>query len=266
MSFILDALRKVEKERKEPSPVELDQLIHKKDGKGSPAPRPNRFLVGLTALMVSSMAVWFLLDRYTNFSVPPFPGGKKSHRAATAPAGAVKPGKVPTAGLKPGIPTASPITGHAPSTSSTEVSKTPQAVAQTEPSAAKSLASITERSIKKVEKRTAATPPAVTRIAPKAKKTAKQPSTEQRQAKAVLTVAPSKPKPPTLVRTSRLVLEGILFHSDIGKRSAMIRDRRDGKNRLVKVKDTFKGYTVEVIEISKVILLKGNSMIVLKLE
>jgi len=276
MSFILDALRKVEKERKEPSSVELDQLIQKKGGKGSPAPRPNSFLVGLTALLVSGMAIWFFLDRYTNFSVPPFPGSKRSQRVAMAPVGAVKPGKVSTARPKPRIPTASPITGNVPSTPSKDAAKTPaQAVGPktarrtaTASKAVESSVPITGRSIKKKPAVTQAPakPAAGKRTLPPAKKRAKQPPMEQRQAKAVSKAEPApKPKPPTLVRTNRFMLEGILFHSDIGKRSAMIRDRRDGKNRLVKVGDTFRGYTVEIIEIAKVILLKGNSMIVLKL-
>jgi len=89
---------------------------------------------------------------------------------------------------------------------------------------------------------------------------------EQRRAKNVSKAEPaSKPQAPTIVRTRRFILEGVLFHADVDKRSAMIRDRQDGKNRLVKVGDTFRGYTVEVIEIAKVILLKGNSMVVLKL-
>jgi len=279
MSFILDALRKVEKERKEPSSVELDQLIQKKGGKGSPAPRPNSFLVGLTALLVSGMAIWFFLDRYTNFSVPPFPGSKRSQRVAMAPAGGAKPGKVSTVKPKPRIPTASPITGNASSTPSKGAAKTPaQAVGPetaqqtaTASKAVKSSVPTTGKSIKRKPKKPAVTqapakPARAKRTLPPAKKRAKQPPMEQRQAKAVPKVKPaSKPKAPTLVRTNRFVLEGILFHSDVDKRSAMIRDRRDGKNRLVKVGDTFRGYTVEVIEIAKVILLKGNSMIVLKL-
>jgi len=273
MSFILDALRKVEKERKEPSAVELDQLIQKKGGKGSPAPRPNSFLVGLTAILVSGMAIWFFLDRYTNFSVPPFPGSKRLQMAAMSPVGAVKPGAMP----QPQIPTASPVTGNEPSTLSEEAAKTPAPAvgpeetarqAATASKAVKSSAPITGRSVKKkpAVTRVPAKTARVKRTLPPAKKRAKQPPMEQRQAKAAPKVEPSsKPKTPTLVRTRRFMLEGILFHSHIDKRSAMIRDRRDGKNRLVKVGDAFRGYTVEVIEISKVILLKGNSMIVLKL-
>jgi cytoskeletal protein RodZ len=271
MSFILDALRKVEKERKEPSAIELDQLIQKKGGKGSSTPRPNSFLIGLTALLVSGMAIWFFLDRYTNFSVPPFPGSKRSQRVVMAPVGAVKPGAMPQP--------QTPITGNEPSTPSEEAEKTPAQSVGPETSqqtatasqAVKSSAPITGSSIKKKPKKSAITQaPAKSARAERtltpAKKRAQQPPMEQRRAKAVPKAEPpSKPKSPTLVRTSRFLLEGILFHSDVDKRSAMIRDRRDGKNRLVKVGDTFRGYTVEVIEISKVILLKGNSMIVLKL-
>ncbi len=63
-----------------------------------------------------------------------------------------------------------------------------------------------------------------------------------------------------------VVLDGIIFHTDPTKRSALIRLASQPSSSLVKIGDEFGGYRIEIIDQNKVGISVGNKLVELRLE
>jgi len=253
MSFILDALRKVEKgKHQEDELVELGDIISSEKGgvdKQSPSPVITVLFVFSLSLMVS----WFVADKFTSIKVPPFPGIARKAKVVIP--------KPKMKGHLPNLP-------DKPKESVTDVDSMQAVIPQD---------NLPEVGEKKTEEKTAVTP-----FDAKMPKKLESKSTHRNNGGVVseeikepyipATAKALKPNPyydefddydePT---STSMVLEGILYHKDVRKRTAMLRTR-GGSATLAKVGGTYNGFRVTKIDMGKVTLLKDGQLLILKIE
>ncbi|MBI5179129.1 MAG: hypothetical protein HZA04_07700 [Nitrospinae bacterium] len=260
MSIILDALRKVEQDKRLQKQPQIDikqRLLHDRKPGGGVLPFTGRVIItcGLVALTAGVL--------YGSYALLT-PGVPRAEAVAVQSAAPVT--------AKPSAPQVRPMVVVAPAEEHvidlTAVNKTPIAKRESREPMGRGIEKERRPEKQMAMGRKQADKRAVPQYADEeevSQETAARPV--RREPMETAGIEPSARRTPAQAAPApSVVLDGIIYHAEPDKRSALLRLRGQSSSSLVKIGDPFAGLKVESIEQSRVALSGGAAPVELKLE